>query len=277
MKNWKPVANKYLVQQRSTHFAPQPEELKVYSQLSKKLFQKIFKRKVRPTILVLGATPEFRDWGLSHKCNVLSVDINKEMVAGVKKFLQIKNRKNEKVMIGDWLDLPIADASVDLIVGDVSLNNIPFNKFSLVLSELKRVLREDGMICIKEVIYPDKPIGIPNFKQSVSLYRKNKLTAGEFYVFNRFYNFRTIAYDKKTRRLYAEKVFDEFDRQLKKGLLNQNEHEELNKFRNKIIHTIFQEKEYRKIVLKHFPSMKLYSSKGKKYYKNIFRILLIKN
>lgn len=63
MKSWKNVANKYLVQQRSSHFAPQPEELTVYSQLSKKTFQKKVQQKNKPNLLVLGATPEFRDWG----------------------------------------------------------------------------------------------------------------------------------------------------------------------------------------------------------------------
>lgn len=192
------------------------------------------------------------------------MDVNPEMIKNVKKFLQIKDRKQEKVFVGDWLDLPIKDESIDFVVGDVALNNIPYGKFPKVLSELKRVLSKDGLICVKEVVYPESSIGIPDFTKSVELYRKNKLSLKEFYVFNRFYNFRSIAYNKKTRRLYAGKVFQAFDKKLELGELREEEHEELSKFRNKIIHTVFQETEYKEIVLKYFSSIKFYSAKGEK-------------
>jgi ubiquinone/menaquinone biosynthesis C-methylase UbiE len=277
MKAWKNVANKYLVQKRSSHFAPQPEELVVFSRLSKKIFQKRLFQKKRPSLLVLGATPEFRDWGLQNNCDVFAVDINPEMIENVKKFLYIKDRRQEKMLIGDWLKLPIEDGSIDFVVGDVSLNNLPYNKFPKVLAELKRVLSPDGLICVKEVIYPKTSDGIPNFKRSVTLYRKGKLSTKEFYVFNRFYNFRSAAYDKKTHKLYAEKVFQAFDKKYEQGKLSKEEHEELNKFRNKIIHTVFDVTEYKNLTLKHFSSFRLHSAKGEKYYKNIFRILLINN
>lgn len=105
--------------------------------------------------LVLGATPELRD-ALSDLGYLLySIDINFDMFLAMDELLNNKNQK-EVLIKANWLDNPLADNYFDVIVGDAVLPNIPWEERPHLLSEVKRLLKPNGVFLTRAFCIPDK-------------------------------------------------------------------------------------------------------------------------
>ena len=80
--------------------------------------------------------------------SVTGVDISDEAVAHARRRYQ---RDNLQYLVGDCAQIPLPDASVDMVVSFETIEH--HNRHEEMLREIKRVLREDGVLLISS---PDK-------------------------------------------------------------------------------------------------------------------------
>ncbi|MBU4246100.1 MAG: class I SAM-dependent methyltransferase [Nanoarchaeota archaeon] len=117
--------------------------------------------------LVLGATPELRDALNEFGYETTIIDINLEMILAMNSLLKIKN-PNEILVRANWLENPLQSGYFDAIVGDAILPNVPWNKRDALLSEVKRLLKPDGIFITRAFCVPrEKP-----FKNTDELLKK---------------------------------------------------------------------------------------------------------
>lgn len=105
--------------------------------------------------LVLGATPELRDALFDQGFKVHSIDINLDMFLAMDELL--KNKNSDEVLIkSNWLENPLASGYFDVVLGDAVLPNIPWNERQHLLSEIKRILKPEGIFLTRAFCVPDK-------------------------------------------------------------------------------------------------------------------------
>lgn len=105
--------------------------------------------------LVLGATPELRDALTEFGYRLYSIDINLEMFLAMDELLKNKN-PNEVLVKANWLNTPLADNYFDVIVGDAVLPNIPWKERLHLLSEIKRLLKPNGIFITRAFCVPNE-------------------------------------------------------------------------------------------------------------------------
>ncbi|NIM47052.1 MAG: methyltransferase domain-containing protein [Candidatus Aenigmarchaeota archaeon] len=128
-----------------------PQEIEKYREWLKE----INKDKKPLKGLVLGATPELRDALFDFEYLVHSIDINLDMFLAMEELLKNKNPK-EVLIKANWLNNPLANSYFDVVVGDAILPNIPWKERSHLLSEVKRVLKPNGIFLTRTFCAPDK-------------------------------------------------------------------------------------------------------------------------
>lgn len=261
---------------KTTHFGPDETELAVHEATLNKILEEDKNNGKVTSVLVLGATPELRDLALIKNCKVVSVDMNKTVVEAAKLHLNIADRENENVIIGDWSSIPVESNSISFIMGSASLNNVPLEKLPDVLNEINRVLRTNGVAHFRQITFPDIKKPEYDVNNVIQDYRDKKLSKREFYVILRFYSFLKDAYNEETKVLYAKTVFDDFDNLYKSGLLTETEHLYLTSFRNAVEHTVFSQSETKELLEKYFKKVNILHGTGEKYFDDIYNIFEIK-
>jgi GT2 family glycosyltransferase/ubiquinone/menaquinone biosynthesis C-methylase UbiE len=122
---------------------------------------------------------------VAHK--VIGVDISAEAVIHAKSMYQ---RENLTFLVGSCAQLPLADASVDLIVSFETLEHL--EQHDEMLLEIKRVLRSHGVLIIStpdKRVYSDEPdyknpfhvreLYLQEFQTLLESYFKNQTVAGQ--------------------------------------------------------------------------------------------------
>lgn len=112
-----------------------------------------YTRELRPegrSVLLLGVTPELSAFGAS----IVAVDETAAIIAA----LWPGDRPGRRAVVGDWLDLPIADASVEVVVGDGCLNAVSLrSQRRRLLEQIARVLKPGGRAAIRLFAGPETP------------------------------------------------------------------------------------------------------------------------
>ena len=106
-----------------------------------------------PRAIVLGVTPELVSMRWPVDTRVLSLDLSLAMINGIWPGPQA----NQFAACSDWRSLPLADASVQLIVGDGSFNALASGAHyrALVLS-LRRVIDPLGLLVLRFFVRPER-------------------------------------------------------------------------------------------------------------------------
>jgi SAM-dependent methyltransferase len=127
------------------------------------------------TILLLGVTQELASHAWSTPLHLIGIDNTLAMIKNVWPS-QITTRQ---VLCGDWLNLPFSKASIDIVMGDGGLTLLPFPRgYKTLAAEIKRVLKPDGLFCIRLFMRPLKTEQIQEV--FTALHNKN---IGNFHVF----------------------------------------------------------------------------------------------
>lgn len=119
-------------------------------------------KKIKPRqgskVLILGVTPEVRKLALKHCCWVIAIDFHTVMIKAMNRLISDLeySKSNEVIVKGDWLAMPFRREEFDLILSDCSLNSLTKTETKSLLKELKRLLKKDGYICMRIIIFPDK-------------------------------------------------------------------------------------------------------------------------
>jgi SAM-dependent methyltransferase len=108
---------------------------------------------VRQAVL-LGVTPELAHMRWPEACQVLAVDQNEEMI---RLQWQTNPPANGRVLCGDWQHLPLADGSVDAIVGDgVLVFFAQPDGVRPLLKEFRRLLTPHGRWLLRVFVRPEQ-------------------------------------------------------------------------------------------------------------------------
>ncbi|MGQ9572980.1 MAG: class I SAM-dependent methyltransferase [Dehalococcoidia bacterium] len=106
------------------------------------------------TVLELGPGPGYFTIEASQivgaRGRLLSLDIQRPMVAALRQRLEERGITNAHPMVGDALNLPLADNSIDAAFLVAVLGEIPDQPKAL--AELRRVLKPGGILSIMETL-----------------------------------------------------------------------------------------------------------------------------
>jgi len=114
------------------------------------VFEDYIKEKLKQNkdvkILILGSTPEFRDLASKHKLIPYVVDYN-EM--NNRALATLKKHKGKEILIKqDWRKLKLKE-KFDLVFAEASLNMLKEKEVPLILKNVKRLLKKDGVFLAK--------------------------------------------------------------------------------------------------------------------------------
>ena len=129
---------------------PSVEELCVYTQLLRQV-QKNLSNTAK--LLVLGSTPEFRDWGYEENLAITVVDKSKGYYKRVSREIRHKNLK-EIVSIQRWEKMQFPE-QFDLIIGDLSIGNINPLELEQFLVNISKALSPNGLFVGKSFFWTD--------------------------------------------------------------------------------------------------------------------------
>jgi len=107
-------------------------------------------------VLVLGLTPETVGCRWPQGTSLLALDHSAAMVASL--WPQAGAPPGSTAVIGHWLQLPLADASMDIVCADGCHTQLPYPQgFSELGREIARVLKPDGLFVTRIFIRADQP------------------------------------------------------------------------------------------------------------------------
>lgn len=129
---------------------PTISELAVYEKYAKILQEHSTERL---KLLVLGSTPEFRDWGYENNFDITVMDCNPDYYEEVTREIRHKCIK-EKLIIKKWQELDCVN-EYDIIIGDLAIGNIPPNDLENFIARVSRALTKNGIFLGKS-FYNDK-------------------------------------------------------------------------------------------------------------------------
>lgn len=243
---WARHARAVIASGRRPHFAPSEEILAI---MRERVEAFVARRGAGCLALILGATPELADLALTAGCRVLRIDCNPAMFEAAAGRQTVADRRNETAVIGDWLHLDmIADGAADIVLGDSSLNNVPHAEMAQLLRELARITRPGSLLCLRQIVLPDRPVAAYEFPAALAAFRDARITRDEFYRMLRFYSFAAEAYDADSRVLDARLVFAAIRRRHEAGALTAAEHEFLVGRYGEIRHTVYPCAEQRRLL-----------------------------
>ncbi len=169
----------------------------------------------------------------------LRIDCNPAMVAAADLRRAPAKCEGESVIIADWLTMPVSTASVDLVLGDAALNNIPHESMPAALATLRRVCRPGATCLLRQIVLPDAPVAEYEVDAVLAARRSGLIDDDALDRAFRFYCFNAEALDPTRHLLDAERVFTAIRRMHKSGRLRDEEHAFLMGRYSAVQHTIY--------------------------------------
>lgn len=165
--------------------SPCKDQLKIYE----KIIKKITTKETNSRALILGSTPELRDLCLKYNLETTVCDINPDMIAAMSNLMKYRNHPKEKTVQVDWLKMNFPAGSYNLIMGDLSFNQIlKKNDVERLFKKCARFLKSNGLLIIREATrLKIRPI-IKNedWVKYIEKYEQKKLNEVELYFFYKY-------------------------------------------------------------------------------------------
>lgn len=133
---------------------PTISELAVYTKYAHLLMNN---KGRRLNLLVLGSTPEFRDWGYEENMHVSVIDSNLDYHVAISRELRHKcivYNNTEKLYIKRWEDMDFED-EFDIIIGDLAIGNVIPAELPNFIKKVSLALKSDGLFLGKSFFVPD--------------------------------------------------------------------------------------------------------------------------
>ncbi len=119
---------------------PTISELSIFDKYAKALQSK---NKHRLKLLVMGSTPEFRDWGYENNFEISVMDCNPDYHDEI--FREIRHKCiEEKYLCSRWQDL-MAENEYDIIIGDLVIGNIAPDELDDFIFRVSKALSPCGL------------------------------------------------------------------------------------------------------------------------------------
>lgn len=105
----------------------------------------------RLEVLVLGVTQELAAFPWAKEFHLTCADANEEMIRAVWR----GDGPNRRAIHANWLNLPLADASFDLVLSDGGVNVLTSRgQLTTLGRELTRLVRRDGRVVMRRYAHP---------------------------------------------------------------------------------------------------------------------------
>ena len=118
----------------------------------------------RVDILLLGVTPEVANFPWADEFHLTALDASAMMIRAV----WPGDAPGRQAVLGDWLKMPFADASFDLVLCDCGLVVVAdTGLFPTLGGELQRVLRPAGRVAMRHFSRPTQPESTAAIVQAV--------------------------------------------------------------------------------------------------------------
>lgn len=99
-------------------------------------------------LLLLGVTPDYADLG----DDLTALDWSPEMIAEI----WPGDTERRRAVLGDWRDMPFADATFDAAIGDNAMTMLAWpGDLDAALGEVRRVLKPGGIAVFRWFLAPD--------------------------------------------------------------------------------------------------------------------------
>lgn len=111
----------------------------------------------RLNLLVLGSTPEFRDWGYEENMRVSVIDSSADYHQTISRELRHKSiiTNNTEIFYNQrWEDMNFND-EFDIIIGDLAIGNIVPSELPNFIHKVSLALEKDGLFLGKSFFVPD--------------------------------------------------------------------------------------------------------------------------
>lgn len=254
--HWKKFAHEIWANKKAP-WKPSKGEIKLWEQMLKR----VLRNNKKPKVLVLGATPEFRDLFARYPMvKVFLADISKEMKQGMDELLKSKP-KNEKFVKTDWRKMPFANEYFDIAIGDTPHHNIKKTTYPAFFKEIKRVLKPGGYLLLSSWFF-GKQKGL-SMKEFINLYKRNPRYFRNFE--NRTYALwrlgKKVFHSRKTWEWHWEKVEQAIAREYKKQKLPEKDIKYLMFDFAKYIQVCPREPDFSKLLSKYFAIEKTWQEK----------------
>jgi hypothetical protein len=235
---WERKAQRILATGELPHFAPDADMLALQR---RRVTAHISTWGSNGTALILGATPELADLALGEGLRVVSVDRSAGMFAAAARRRGLSDPARETWIVGDWLDMgAIARGSMDVVLGDASLNNVPHRQIPALLDEIARITRTGSLISLRQIVLPDAAVAEYEFAEALAALRAGSISLHDFDRIVRFYSFHSAAFDPGRHLLDACRVFEAIREKRNSGELNGDEFDFLMKRYSEIKHTVYR-------------------------------------
>lgn len=131
-------------------------------------------------VAVLGSTPEFLD--LLHECDFQQIYVLEKNVSFYKTMLELRIlKKTEQIVEGDWLEtLPNLKDRFSLILSDLTIGNVPYEKRSKFYRLITETLKEGGIFCDKVLTHNGQNLSVDSLIQKYSFLPLNLLYINYF-------------------------------------------------------------------------------------------------
>lgn len=132
---------------------PTISEICIYTKYTHELQEKLNRRL---DILILGSTPEFRDWAFEENMKVTVIDGNIDYHNEISRELRHKSiidEQEERLVVKRWEDMDF-DNEFDIIIGDLAIGNIQPNKLEQFIVNVQKGLRRGGLFLGKSFFVP---------------------------------------------------------------------------------------------------------------------------
>ncbi|AOY80925.1 class I SAM-dependent methyltransferase [Moorena producens JHB] len=127
-------------------------------------------------MVLLGVTPELATLPWSENTKISAIDNSPDMI---RKVWPEKKVPRGRAILGNWLELPLADHSSDVVLGDGCFTLLDYcDGYQKMLSEILRVLKPEGLFAIRFFLRPSPPESVTTiFEELRAKY------IGNFHVF----------------------------------------------------------------------------------------------
>ncbi|MFA5051285.1 MAG: hypothetical protein WC499_04185 [Patescibacteria group bacterium] len=126
---------------------PSVAEITLYTRYLR-LLQKKKTGKIK--LLVLGSTPEFRDWGYEENLDVTVIDYNADNSKVLGSYMRHKENKEHFFEL-DWKNMQFSN-EFDIIVGDHAISVLQKENVKKVLENISNALTDDGFFITKHYL-----------------------------------------------------------------------------------------------------------------------------
>lgn len=134
---------------------PTISELAIYTKYIR-ILQANLNRRLK--ILILGSTPEFRDWAFEENMDVTVIDYSEKYHKTISRELRHKcivdkHESKEKFICKNWIEIDNVD-EYDVIIGDLVIGNISPNQLEEFLFKVSVALKKNGIFLGKSFFVP---------------------------------------------------------------------------------------------------------------------------